>query len=176
MPVAPSSTKSIRSRSRQSEDLDGFVFREHFGFRDGISQPVIRGTHRLVQVAPPERDIVEPGEFILGYRNNQGYYPLAISVSAETDFNDRLPDVIAESPSRFPDVPRRLQWLARFRPQRDLIWWCARFSSMSINSTTSPKGLQNQLQARVGPEEWVAAKNDGPMEERRAAGAAPDRA
>jgi deferrochelatase/peroxidase EfeB len=41
---------------------------EHFGFRDGISQPVIRGTRKESRPVP-ERDVVPAGEFLLGYRN-----------------------------------------------------------------------------------------------------------
>jgi len=46
---------------------------EHFGFRDGISQPGIRGLTRVSRptAAPnqglPGQDLVWPGEFILGY-------------------------------------------------------------------------------------------------------------
>lgn len=47
---------------------------EHFGFRDGISQPVIRGTQRFVCGALPH-DIMAAGEFLLGYKSNQGYSP-----------------------------------------------------------------------------------------------------
>lgn len=39
--------------------------KEHFGFKDGISQPIIRG---LSQKAP-EEDLINPGEFIFGYDN-----------------------------------------------------------------------------------------------------------
>ena len=146
---------------KETDDLDAFVFREHFGFRDGISQPVIRGTHRLVQVAPPERDIVEPGEFILGYRNNQGYYPLAISVSAETDFNDRLPDVIAESPSRFPTFraadngARDFGRNGTFLVVRQIQQHVDKFNDFT-------KKAAEPLEARVPkPEEWVAARMMG---------------
>jgi Dyp-type peroxidase family len=73
----------------------------HLGFRDGISQPVIKGTERFNQAAPP-RDIVEPGEFILGYRNNQGYFPPTPTVSSESDVAHALSPVPAGSYSRFP--------------------------------------------------------------------------
>jgi Dyp-type peroxidase family len=49
--------------------LDGR--KEHFGFRDGIAQPEIEGTNKG---APPE-NIVAPGEFLFGYRNESGKYP-----------------------------------------------------------------------------------------------------
>ncbi|MFT7652278.1 MAG: Dyp-type peroxidase family [Limisphaerales bacterium] len=44
--------------------------REHFGFRDGISQPSMRGMPNVVG-APPHM-ITQPGEFILGYENDCG--------------------------------------------------------------------------------------------------------
>ncbi|MBD2564847.1 MULTISPECIES: Dyp-type peroxidase [Nostoc] len=42
---------------------------EHFGFKDGSSQPVIEGNDT---VAHPGQDIIKPGEFILGYPNQDG--------------------------------------------------------------------------------------------------------
>ena len=44
--------------------------KEHFGFRDGLSQPIIAGTGR---VGSPD-DIVASGEFILGYKNEYGVF------------------------------------------------------------------------------------------------------
>jgi len=46
--------------------------REPFGFLDGISQPVIRGTRRGT-AQRNDNQVVEPGEIILGYRDNLGY-------------------------------------------------------------------------------------------------------
>jgi Dyp-type peroxidase family len=46
--------------------------REHFGFKDGISQPVIKGS--LVKPAGNNNDL-EPGEFVLGYKNEYKIYP-----------------------------------------------------------------------------------------------------
>ena len=46
--------------------------REPFGFIDGISQPVIRGTNRWA-ARRDENDVVAPGEIILGYPDNLGY-------------------------------------------------------------------------------------------------------
>ncbi len=48
-----------------TSDLGG---REHFGFNDGISQPTIDGLGRPA----PDRDLVKPGEFVLGYPNEYG--------------------------------------------------------------------------------------------------------
>ena len=50
--------------------------KEHFGFRDGISQPVISGTpkaKKLKKSNPKEARlaVVQPGEFVLGYLNER---------------------------------------------------------------------------------------------------------
>ena len=54
--------------------LDGETFpgdREHFGFRDGISQPAIIGSG----VSGLKLDSIQPGEFVLGYKNEYSVYP-----------------------------------------------------------------------------------------------------
>ncbi|HYC96424.1 cytochrome P450 [Brevundimonas sp.] len=63
---------------------------EHFGFRDGVAAPIIRGTE---QFSPRggERETVEPGEFILGYRNNQGYFAPSVIVPSLSDQAEHLP-------------------------------------------------------------------------------------
>ena len=77
------------------------------------------------------------------------------------------------SPSLFPTF-RAVQWLARFRSQRNLSWWCAKSSSMSISSTSSPKKAAEPSSRREGRNRGMGRReNDGPLEERRAAGAAP---
>ena len=73
---------------------------EHFGFRDGISQPVIRGTQRFARGVQP-RDIMEPGEFLLGYKSNQGFYPPSPVVVRESDPENRLGSVPVAANSRF---------------------------------------------------------------------------
>lgn len=77
-------------------------FREPFGFRDGISQPIIEGTKR----ARGEKNslhIVKPGEFILGYPDNRGDFPhspVVVQPSAATPDLEARP---TNAPSRFPD-------------------------------------------------------------------------
>jgi deferrochelatase/peroxidase EfeB len=63
--------------------LDGGV--EHFGFRDGISQPGIRGFmehrtklgRRREAVSHVGTPIIAAGEFVLGYEREPGSYPIA---------------------------------------------------------------------------------------------------
>jgi Dyp-type peroxidase family len=55
---------------------------EHFGFKDGISQPSIRGFNtptfrrkRWESARKPGSPIIAPGEFVLGYPGDRGSYP-----------------------------------------------------------------------------------------------------
>ena len=85
---------------------------EHFGFRDGISQPIIRGSQRETQ-NPPARDLVEPGEFILGYLNNDGFFPPSPTVNALADPKRRLPNQAADLPSVYPNFGSQSEPAAR---------------------------------------------------------------
>jgi len=54
--------------------LDGQTFpndKEHFGFKDSISQPAIIGSG----ITGINNDNIKPGEFIMGYKNEYGVYP-----------------------------------------------------------------------------------------------------
>lgn len=57
---------------------------EHFGFVDGVSQPVVRGTARA-HAGAPAMNLVAPGEFLFGYRDEYGYYPVSPGVKAAHD-------------------------------------------------------------------------------------------
>jgi Dyp-type peroxidase family len=70
--------------------LDTFAcrdFREHFGFRDGIAQPIIDGLSRT----GPADNTVAPGEFVLGYPNQYNRIPGSPRVPASSDPARRLP-------------------------------------------------------------------------------------
>jgi len=57
----------------------------HFGFRDGISDPAIKGFHeeRTWRDGSRMTKLHAPGEFLLGYRNDEGFNPwLLINPSA----------------------------------------------------------------------------------------------
>lgn len=81
--------------------------REHFGFKDGISQPTIRFTKRDYETTSPEdraRDVVEPGEFILGYENQNSCMPVSPAIPAERDPHPRL--MRLGTPSRWSVEPQ----------------------------------------------------------------------
>ncbi|HTO41844.1 MAG TPA: hypothetical protein VL026_12780 [Rhizomicrobium sp.] len=83
---------------------------EPFGFIDGTSQPIIRGTYRSLRNADPIH-LVEPGEFILGYPDNRGNIPPGPTLSALDDPENRLP-IRCDNTSGFTDnvveLPREI--------------------------------------------------------------------
>ncbi len=49
--------------------------REPFGFRDGMSQPRIKGLVTKDEELGSDKEVIAAGEFIQGYLNEYGYYP-----------------------------------------------------------------------------------------------------
>lgn len=60
---------------------------EHFGFRDGVSQPIVEGMGR----EGPAADVIKPGEFVLGYRNEYGLLTDRPLLGSEHDRGGVLP-------------------------------------------------------------------------------------
>ena len=68
-------------------DTHDIGFGEHFGFRDGLSQPTIAGSGRR----RPSMHELQPGEFLLGYLNEHGQYARSPLVPARQDPRNLLP-------------------------------------------------------------------------------------
>ena len=71
-------------------NLDGVTLednKEHFGFRDGIAQPIINGTGRT----GPDYNCVNAGEFILGHKNNYEVFPDSPAILEEQGNLNLLP-------------------------------------------------------------------------------------
>lgn len=64
--------------------------KEHFGFHDGITQPLIAGVGR--SLGDTKEKPTATGEFILGYANEYGRIPESPRVSARSDARGVLPD------------------------------------------------------------------------------------
>lgn len=87
-----------RQGLRIIERLDSLTLpgrKEHFGFRDGISQPGIEGYSR----DSSSDNTVAAGEFVLGYRNAYGQYTDRPTVTPQQDPESLLPPA--------PDQPDR---------------------------------------------------------------------
>jgi deferrochelatase/peroxidase EfeB len=83
---------------------------EPFGFLDGVSQPVIRGTYRGLRNPDPIH-LVEPGEFILGYPDNRGNLPPGPLMDPLDDPGNRLPircDSQGDFGSNIVNAPREI--------------------------------------------------------------------
>ena len=143
---------------------------EHFGFRDGISQPVIRGTQRFARGAQP-RDIMAPGEFLLGYQSNQGYYPPTPVVPREFDATNELGSVPTPADTRFSafedprpqvrDFGRNGTFLA-IRQMEQHVDDFHRYADRCVEDLMQK--TDNQLPALIGGEvtrDWVEAKMMG---------------
>lgn len=157
------------AKSRQS---GGKAFYEHFGFRDGISQPVIRGTQRSAKDATT-LDLVEPGEMILGYRGNSGYAAPPITLPAEMDRRNDLAVAVPESETgwRFPRfrVARSsdLRDFGRngtFVAVRQMEQHVERFDDFVCRQADLLNSQYRNLEAIVGQKaspDWIAAKMMG---------------
>jgi Dyp-type peroxidase family len=144
---------------------------EHFGFRDGISQPVIRATQRAA-LGVPSRDLCEAGEFILGYRNNQGFHTPAISVAEEDDYRNDLPVLNSAAAGRFPrfggglpgENGRDFGRNGTFMVIRQLDQHVDKFNAAIERHAQSVNDQYGEIDAalghKVGPE-WIAAKMIG---------------
>ncbi len=96
--VADLCTELARIAARHNADLEHEIAlkevtadkREPFGFVDGISQPLIRGTYKA-QHSRDQLNLVEPGEFILGYPDNRGNLPPGPTLPARDDPANLLP-------------------------------------------------------------------------------------
>ncbi len=87
-----SQVTEVPLQSLLHRDMKGPFPAEPFGFADGVSQPIIRGTRRWI-TGENQIHTVEPGEFILGYPDNHGYLPLSPAVTAMDDARNILPAV-----------------------------------------------------------------------------------
>jgi Dyp-type peroxidase family len=109
--------------------------REHFGFRDGLSQPALAGT----PAAGP--DAIAAGEFVLGYQNEYGALPLSPSVPAEEDRDGILPDL----PGGRRDLGRNGTYLVFRKLAQDV----GAFRSYLRQATARPDGSPDSAAAAL---------------------------
>ncbi|MEW4448960.1 cytochrome P450 [Qipengyuania sp. JC766] len=141
---------------------------DHFGFRDGLVQPVIAGTSKSRLDRNPD-DIVAAGEMIGGYANVQGYVSPGVHVAATHDPMNVLPDAATRgSPyPRFgrdddtPCTPRDFSRNGTFMAIRVLEQHVGSFESacehIARNTNAKYQHLASILGRNVTPD-WVAAK------------------
>ncbi len=70
---------------------DPNISKEHFGFQDGISQPVIKGLSKSKKHQLDDDKLLNPGEFILGYKNDYNNYSPSPYINVGQKNSDKLP-------------------------------------------------------------------------------------
>lgn len=141
------------------EERNGLAI-EHFGFADGLSQPVVRGTPRAHRPTDPQH-MVAAGEFVFGYRDQRGNLPLSPVLAAARDGAGLL--------ARAPDDDPRLVGGGRRGAVRDFgrngTFLVVRQLEQHVERfETFCREASAQLATRVGEEatpEWIGAKMVG---------------
>jgi Dyp-type peroxidase family len=67
--------------------------REHFGFRDGISQPILEGSPQYEKLSVQDKqglNVIKAGEFVLGYPNEDGNLPQTPTLAFQRDPHNHL--------------------------------------------------------------------------------------
>jgi Dyp-type peroxidase family len=65
--------------------------KEHFGFHDSISQPILEGSPQAQKTRCNPQDVIKAGEFVLGYIDEDGNYPATATVAIAQDKTHALP-------------------------------------------------------------------------------------
>lgn len=130
-------------RSFETVDLGA---REHFGFHDGISQPLIEGVPKTTR---PD-DTVKAGEFLLGYPNEYGRYTERPLLDPGADPGHLLP--VDAAGSGRPDLGRNGTYLVLRQLAQDV----PGFWQFCEEATRHPDGSADDASRT-----WLAAKMVG---------------
>jgi deferrochelatase/peroxidase EfeB len=141
---------------------DGKPMKEPFGFVEGVSQPIIRGTRRAQLLEPGDRllHLIEPGEIILGYADNRGYIPPSPSVPASEDPGRLLPPLagLSQPSSSLRDLGRNGTFLVVRQLEQDIASFEAFLDDAADSLANNPRVPRNE---KPWLREWVAAKMMG---------------
>ena len=134
-------------------DTSPLVDHEHFGFRDGVSQPRIEELGEA-----PDLHAVKAGEFILGYRNGYGQFTPRPLLDAQADPDEILPRA-DDAPGKTRPRPRRqLPRAASAEPGRACLLGILRPRDQAARRQRQPRRARAARQ-----------QDDGPLAERGAA-------
>lgn len=116
--------------------------KEHFGFRDGISQPIVDGLKKA-STAHPE-SVIKAGEFILGYENEYGSYTPSPVVDASADPKNILPSHAVLSDKK--DLGKNGTYLV----YRELNQLVARFWKYLYDNSKEKAGTREDAAIKLG--------------------------
>jgi Dyp-type peroxidase family len=134
--------------------------KEHFGFHDSISQPIIEGSPQTKKTRCNPQDVIKAGEFVLGYLDEDGNYPATPTVAIAQDKTHALPLL---SGTGFKDFGRNGSYLVFRKIAQDV----AGFRKYFQESFTTPEEGQRMAAKVVG--RWpsgaplVQAPNSDPL-------------
>jgi cytochrome P450/deferrochelatase/peroxidase EfeB len=137
--------------------VQGSVDREPFGFRDGISQPVLKDVRSDLARASPN-DVVAPGELLFGHPGNDGHVNTPPRVQAERDPLGLLPDAASTVAGVFPafrDLGRNGCMVALQQFEQDVPGFQQFCGQVAHRLLSDYPAL---ARATVVSDEWVAAK------------------
>jgi len=117
--------------------------KEHFGFRDGIGQPVLAG----YKEGPPGNSI-EPGEFLFGYQDEYGALPPSPAVSINEDPGSLLPQHPADPKQR--DLGRNGSYLVFRQLEQNVPAFWGSVARASANEDNSAQGCTALASKMVG--------------------------
>ena len=145
--------------------------KDHFGFRDGLVQPVIDGTSKAGRNRNLD-DIVPAGEMIGGYANVQGYRSPGVHIAATLDPLDTLPDA-APRGSHFPkfgsdgstqcplrDFSRNGSYMAVRVLKQNVEEFRTACKEIAKETSCRYRHIESALGMKI-TKEWVAAKMVG---------------
>lgn len=129
---------------------------EHFGFRDGLSNPVIRGSRSTIrenQIEPG--GLIAPGEFIFGYADGRGVLAISPQLDAVADPINSLPAALAfqecgpnQSESLQKDFGRNGSFLAVMQLHQDTAGFEQYVKNQSRTRKQNPEKVYAQMMGR----------------------------
>jgi Dyp-type peroxidase family len=122
---------------------------EHFGFKDGISQP---GIHGLTTSSKNPTKTIEPGEFLIGYRDEAGHVSGQPEDAPPTpqpgDAEYGRPPLPPPLPAPMPDWTVDGSFLVYRRLRQDVVAFHAFASAEAGNLGLAPERLEAKLVGR----------------------------
>jgi Dyp-type peroxidase family len=149
-------------------DTETLNDREHFGFRDGISQPAVRG------LGGDGEQAIRAGEFVLGYRNEYGRYTGRPRLDPDDDPAHPLPPD-PEGGGRV-DLGRNGSYLVLRQLSQDVPGFWRFMDRARSNGAASPEALAARFVGRwpSGAPLVLAPERDDPELGARRYGSADD--